>query len=482
MFNYIKELFSKKEDVSTEEIISPITSEEPEVEMVDPNKNIFGLFIDDFQKMTSMKELLQNYRIAAENSEVENAVDEICNEAVINENEKIIDVLLDKTDFSSNIQKKLEEEFQIVLKILDFNNKAYDLFKQWFIEGRLYLYLNLEKTPKGGIDSYNILIPEKIKKVKNKKTNEVVYYYENLDGKTYKIDQNLIIFIHSGITDPDNKYYLSYLHKSLKPLNQLRLLEDSGIIYRITRAPERRVFYIDVGKLSKVKAESYIQKMINKFRNKISYDINTGKVTNQKNTMTMLEDFYFPVTEGGRGTKVETLESGQQLTDMQDIFYFKKKLYKSLKIPLSRIDDEQNSSLVDMGRPGEVTKEELKFTKFIIRLQKQFNLLIFEIFKRQLIWKNIIEKSDWEENYQQIFIKWNVDSYFSTLKQQEILRTKLEILDSIDVYVGRHFSNEYVRKQILGFSEEEIEQMQKEIDEEKKAGEIVEPEEVPEKE
>lgn len=479
MFNFVKELFSKKLSIENEVDESPLKSDEPEVEMTDPNKNNFGLFMDDFQKHTSLKELLNSYRQAAENSEIENAIDEICNETLINEEGKIINIDLDKSDFSANIQKKMSEEFQGILKILDFNNKGYDLFKKWFIDGRIYLYLNLDKKNKqGGIVSCDILIPENIKKIKNKKTKEMIYFYENLDGEKYKIDPNLIVFIHSGITDPDNNYYVSYLHKSLKPLNQLRLLEDSTIIYRITRAPERRVFYIDVGKLSKVKAEGYIQKMINKFRNKIAYDVNTGKVTNQKNTMTMLEDFYFPVTEGGRGTKVETLESGQQLTDMQDIFYFKKKLYKSLKIPLSRIDDENSGSLVDMGRPGEVTKEELKFTKFITRLQRQFNLLIFEFFKRQLIWKNIIEKSDWDENYQDIFIKWNIDSYFSTLKTQEVFRTKLEIIDSVSQYVGKYFSNTYVNKKILKFSDEDIENIQKEIEDEKKTGEISSPEDI----
>lgn len=473
MFNYIKELLSKKPSIDDEEQVSPLESIEPEVEIVDPNKNNYGLFLEDFQQHSSLNDLLNTYRQAAENSEIENAIDEICNEALINEEGKIIDINLDKTDFSTNIQEKIKEEFQNILGILDFNNKSYDIFKQFFIEGRLYLYLNVDKkNPLGGIISYDILIAENIKKVKNKETKEITYYYENIDGETYKIDQNLIIFIHSGITDPDKKYYLSYLHKSLKPLNQLRLLEDSTIIYRITRAPERRVFYIDVGKLSKVKADSYIQKMINRFRNKISYDITTGKVTNQKNVMTMLEDFYFPVTEGGRGTKVETLESGQQLTDMQDIFYFKKKLYKSLKIPLSRIDDENSSSVVDMGRPGEITREELKFSKFIMRLQKQFNFLIFKVLKRNLIWKKIIDKTDWDNNYQNMLIAWNVDSYFNTIKNQEIFRSKLEILDSMSSYVGKYFSNNYVRKNILKFSDDDVKNIQKEIDEEKKSGEI----------
>ena len=478
-FGYIIDLFSKKSQIEDETPVSPLEIKEPEVDIVDPNKNNFSLFMDDFQKSVSMKDLLQMYRDAAENPEIENAIDEICNEAIICEKNSIMKTDLDNTEFSANIQKKIIEEFENVLNILDFNKKGYNLFKQWFTEGRLYIYLKLdEKNLQGGIVGFDILIPEKITKVKNKKTGELVYYYENEEGDVYKIDQDLIVFIHSGITDPNKSYYVSYLHKSLKPLNQLRLLEDSAIIYRITRAPERRVFYIDVGKLSKVKAESYIQKMINKFRNKISYDISTGKVTNQKNTMTILEDFYFPVTEGGRGTKVETLESGQTLTDMSDILYFKKKLYKSLKIPLSRFADEENSPLIGgIGNAAETTREELKFHKFIIRLQSQFQILIFDLLKRNLIWKNIIEKNEWEENKQEIQIIWNTDSYFAELKKQELLRTKLELMDGMTEYIGKYFSNSYIKKQILNFSDDEIEVMQKEIEEEMKAGEIEEPEE-----
>lgn len=461
MFAYIKKIFLNKDSIDVQKI-EKLNDQEPE--LVNIEKNIFGLYIDDFVQSRSIDDLVGMYRDAAQNSEVENAIDEICNESIIVENNSIVSLFLDSTKFTETIKKKINDQFEEVLTLLDFNNQGYELFKKWFIEGRLYIYLHLNENNKKEIVGYEILEPEKIKKIK--KDGKIIYRYEKNEKEIFEIDSNLIIFIHSGITDPKKKYYISYLHKSLKPLNQLRLLEDSTIIYRITRAPERRVFYIDVGKMSKIKADAYILKMMNRFKNKISYDIETGKLTNQKNVMTMLEDFYFPITEGGRGTKVDTLASGQQLTDMQDIFYFKKKLYKSLKIPSNRYDDD-NPSVVELGRSGEITREELKFTKFKKKLQQKFGLLLFSILKRKLIWSAILNQDDWNSNIQKMFLVWNSESYFTELKNNEILSNKIELLNNITEFVGKYYSKKYVYKHILKFNDNEIQQIEQEINEEK---------------
>jgi hypothetical protein len=474
MFGFVQKIISKNKSTDTDDHIEKLKDDEVEVEMIDSEKNVFGLYIDDFVGADSVGNLVKLYRDSAQNSEIENAIDEICNEAIIVERNSIVSMDLDSTNFSDNIKKKIQTNFEYILSILKFKESSYNLFKKWFIDGRLYVFLHVDEKKK--IINYEILEPERIKKRKNKKTKILKYYYEKDNKSGFEIDSDLIIFIDSGITDPDQKYYVSHLHKSLKPLNQLRLLEDSMIIYRITRAPERRVFTIDVGKMSKTKADAYIQKMMNRFRNKIAYDVETGKVTNQKNVMTMLEDFYFPVTESGRGTKVETLTSGQSMTDMQDIFYFKKKLYKSLKIPLSRFDDD-NNAVVELGRSGEFSKEELKFSKFIIKLQQKFGTLLFSILKNQLIWSNIINDNDWKENLQNINLIWNADSYFVELKKQEILNSRVETLTSVSEFIGKYFSKKYVYKEILCMSEDEIVDMEKEIDIEKKNGDYVDNEE-----
>ena len=472
---YLQKIISKNKPIESEnDSIDKLNDSEVEIELLDPAKNSFGMYMDDFIDPKSIKDLVKLYRDAAQNSEVENAIDEICNESVIVEKNSVVSVNMDNTNFSDKIKKKIQEEYDNIMNMLNFNKTSYNLFRKWFIDGRLYIFLHVNDNKQ--IIGYEILEPEKVSKKKNKTTGELKYYYEKDSKRGFEIDADLMIFISSDITDPEQKYYISYLHKSLKPLNQLRLLEDSMIIYRITRAPERRVFYIDVGKMSKTKADAYIKKMINRFRNKISYDIETGKVTNQKNVMTMLEDFYFPVTEGGRGTKVDTLAGGQQMTDMQDIFYFKKKLYKSLKIPTTRFDDD-NPSVVDLGHSGEFSKEELKFSKFIMKLQQQFETLIFSLLKYQLIWLKIINEKDWKEENQKIDLIWNTNSYFVELKKQEMITSKMEILATMDEYVGKYFSMNYIYKNVLDMEDEDIDAIKKEIVEEKKSGDIKDDEE-----
>lgn len=472
-------------------------TEDPEGIEMEENNLTWGMSFD-FQ-IKNIQELVKLYRHSTQHFEIDDAIEEIVNEAIVTEEGPIVELISDASKLSDNIKKKVKEEFEGVTSMLNFQSDAQDIFRKWYIDGRLF-YQNVidENKQKEGIKKLVQLSPLDITRVKQvkidpkatttekKETKKTVFLYrENDDYRNkkrhtiykwsddygYEVPENLVTYVPSGLTDPSGDYYISNLHKALKPLNQLRLLEDAAVIYRITRAPERRVFYIDVGKLPKTKAEEYVRKLMNKFKNKISYDAKTGQMTQRKDVMTMLEDFYLPTTSDQRGTKVETLQGGSQLGEIDDIIYFKKKLYKSLKVPVARID-EDSSPTVDFGRSGEITRQELKFTKFVKRLRHRFSFLLLDVLKKQCIMKGIMTADDWRIFAQQITLKWASDSYFSELKENEILNGRIELASDIQDYIGKYFSNKFVKKNIFRQTDEDMDVMQKEIDDELKTGEI----------
>jgi len=477
----IKKWFNKDEKVNETELPN-ISS--PEAIEVDENNISWDYSFDVVFK--GIKQLIKTYREIALTFEISLAIDEIINEAVILENNNVIGVNLDKTDFSDNIKKKIINEFDHIVSLLDFNNIGDEYFRKWYIDGRIYFQDIVDlKNPSKGILKIKLLSPLDIFRYKDVKTKKSFYVWKLDDSESckrnrlggyygkdadnqviFKVPEQLITYAPSGLTNEDEEFYISYLHKSIKPLNQLTLIEDSAVIYRLTRAPERRVFYIDVGKLPKKKAEAYVKKLINKFKNKISYDSTTGKVNQSKNTMTLLEDFYIPRTSTQQGTEIDNISNGALVDKVEDIQYFKKKLYKSLNVPTSRIDKDE-SPVVNLGQSGEITREELKFSKFIKKLQSKFGFVFLDCLKKQLILKKVININEWEDNYQKILLDWQQDSYFESLKEEEILRGRIETADALTEYVGKYFSHEYVQKHIFRMNDEDVEQQNKQIEKEK---------------
>jgi hypothetical protein len=481
MFDTIKGFFKTKqqpEDLSKVKDIKRLPEQdEPEVVKIGDNRLTMGLDYDYMSSVKTVRDMIAVYRNISIDFEIDDAVQEITNESiVIDETEDVLKLNLDDTDLSKGIKNKIFDEFDNIVSMLDFNNKGDEIFKQWYIDGRLYYQkvVNPNKT-KEGIKELRKLDPLSIKRVKKvdekTKKEEIYYVVKKKNAKVaYKVWNENITFVPSGLIEPIKNYYVSYLHKSIKPLNQLHLLEDSAIIYRITRAPERRVFYVDVGRLPKTKAEDYIKNLINKFKNKIVYDSSTGEISQKKNVMTMIEDFWLPRTEAGKGTQVETLAGGTQLGEMTDIEYFKNKLYKSLSVPPSRFDT-QNETGISFNNMGEITREELRFSKFCNKLRHKFVFLFMDFLKTQLLLKNIINLKDWEAIKTKIKWVWNKDNYYEQIKMQEVIAKRLETLSAMDEYVGKYYSQRYVKKEILFQTDDEIKQIEKEIEQEAKEAE-----------
>lgn len=430
--------------------------------------SIYGLSFEWESKIKNIKELILTYRKASANYEVDDAIDEIVNEAIVKDEGNIVDINLDNVEgISKGIKTKIIDSFDEVLKLLDFKKDASKLFRKWYIDGRIIAYSMVNKqNQKNGIERIKILNPLGCIRTKDKTDGKYYYLYkeDEKDKIGWKIPEDVVSFVPSGITDATGKYYISYIHRVIKPLNQLRLLEDSAVIYRITRAPERRVFTIDVGKLSKKKTEEYVKKLMNRFKNKITYDVATGKTTSKKEVMTMLEDFYLP-TSGEKGTKVETLPGGAQLGEIEDILLFKKKVSKSLKVPTSRSDDD-DSPTVDFGRPGEITRAELKFSKFVKNIRQTFSELLEDLLRKHLIYKNILTQENWEEIVQDIILDWATDSYWDELKDMEILTNRFELLDTAESHIEKYFSKEWVQKNILKQDDTEITDLKKQREKE----------------
>lgn len=448
----------------------------------------FGAYIDmDGDKVKNEVDLILKYRDIASQPECDAAIEDIINESIVGDHDEApVNIVLDELEISDKLKESVKNEFDIILKLLNFNAYAHDIYRKWYIDGRLPYHIIIDNSsPKKGIKELRYIDPTKLRKVKEveekqdpktgakiiEKVDEFFLFQDKaMNGaeQGLKIYPDAIAYCTSGVMDPSRKRILSYLHKALKPVNQLRMMEDSLVIYRISRAPERRIFYIDVGNLPKGKAEEYLRGIMNQYRNKLVYDAKTGDIKDDRKHMSMLEDFFLPRREGGRGTEITTLPGGENLGQIDDIIYFQKKLYKSLNVPVNRLEQEAQFSL---GRTTEITRDEVKFKKFIDRLRKRFSDLFMQLLKTQLLLKGIITEADWKEWKETIAFDYIEDNYFSELKQSEMLRERFDMLSSLDEYVGKYISNEWIRKNVLRQTDDEIEEIQKQIDQENKDGE-----------
>lgn len=428
-------------------------------------------------------DLIDKYRQMALQPEIESAVDDIVSECIIFEDDaKPITLVLDDLQIPENVKKTIIEEFNNLLNLLEFSRKGHDIFRRWYIDGRIYYQVVVDNDKiQEGIKELIPLDSKRIRKVreyiKEPQSNgiEVIkeikdyYFYEvkNRVGFTssetaIKFNPEAIVYAHSGLMEPDKKFTVSYLHKAIKPLNQLRMTEDAVVIYRLSRAPERRVFYVDVGNLPKVKAEQYVKGLMTQYKNKLVYDATTGEIKDDRKFMSMLEDFWMPRREGGKGTEIVTLPGGQSLGQMDDVEYFLKKLYKSLNVPISRLEPQTGFTI---GRSSEITRDELKFARFLSRLRNQFNSLFIDLLKTQLIAKNILDQDEWKLVKNDIKFKYLQDSAFEELKNMDIFHERLQILNEITPYINIYFSDRYVRTHILQQSEEEQQRQDEEIEE-----------------
>jgi hypothetical protein len=447
----------------------------------------FGAFIDmEGDKAKTDIDLIMKYRDISSQPECDAAIEDIINEAIVGDtNEAPVNLILDDLEISDKIKKGMQEEFDTILKLLNFHSNGHEIFRKWYVDGRLPFHIIIDTDkPALGIKQLNYIDPAKLKKVKEvehdvdpttgakviSKVDEYFVYQDerlNVADQGIKIYPDAIAFCTSGQMDPSRKRILSYLHKALKPVNQLRMMEDSVVIYRISRAPERRIFYIDVGNLPKGKAEEYLRGIMNQYRNKLVYDAKTGDIKDDRKHMSMLEDFFLPRREGGRGTEITTLPGGENLGQIDDIMYFQKKLYKSLNVPVNRLEQEAQFTL---GRSTEISRDEVKFKKFIDRLRKRFGDLFMQLLKTQLLLKGIITEKDWSGWKEKIGFDFIEDNYFSELKQNEMVRERFDLLSNVQEHVGRYLSHEWVAKNVLRMSEEDMKDMEAQIEAETKAG------------
>jgi len=446
---------------------------------------VYGTFVDFMGSMKDENASISQYRAMSLFPEVDTAIDEITNESVVMGNDrKPIKLDLAKINYSDNIKSKIYSEFDEILKLLDFQDKGYEIFRRWYVDSKLYYYISINsEDPSGGIKQLIPLDSTKVKKVRKVKTKntrqdgnnlslikdvEEFFVYTNTDKNSVigtptsglKISPDSICFVHSGMVDMNTKRVVGYLHKAIRPLNMLRQIEDAIVVYRISRAPERRIFYIDVGNLPKQKAEQYVRELMNKYRNRMIYNQTTGEVKDDRNQMAMLEDYWLPRREGGRGTEISTLDGGQNLGELTDVEYFKRKLYYALNIPPSRLVGENGFNL---GRSAEITRDEVKFYKFIERLRHKFSSMFLQLLRVQLILKGIITESDWEEINQNINFVFNRDSYFNDLKDAEILSARMELAMTMEPMIGKYYSSNYIRRNILKQTEEEISVLDREM-------------------
>ena len=441
----------------------------------------YGQYIDmDGGQAKSENDQIIKYRDAAMHPEVDAAIEDIVNEAIVTTTaEGPVAIILEDINQPATIKNKIREEFYKIVEMLNMNFQGSDIFRKWYVDGRIYYHKIIDTAnPKGGIIELRCIDPLKIKKVrevkkdKDKATGESLvkgtkeyYVYPNQQMNTtnqgLKITKDAIAYCTSGLFSSDHKRVVSYLHKSLKTLNQLKMMEDSLVIYRLSRAPESRIFYIDVGNLPKGKAEEYLKNIMSKYRNKLVYNATTGEIKDHAKQMSMLEDFWLPRREGGRGTEITTLPGGENLGQIDDIVYFQKKLYRSLNVPINRLEQEAQFSL---GRASEITRDELKFQKFIDRLRKRFSMLYMDILKTQLVLKGIVTEEEFHEMETFIRIDFMKDTHFAELKESELLRERLGTLREIDEYTGKYFSIDWIRRHVLFQSEKEMEEINKQIE------------------
>lgn len=490
LFGYeISKVINKKDTSELNTVPSfsaPIENDGTSVITSSATAGYYGQVLDiDGTALTNEKDLILKCRAAATQPECDSAISDIINASIISDSDgSPVNLVLDNLEQPENIKKKILEEFATVTKLLSFNYNGQDIFRKWYIDGKVYYHMMVDpKKPKEGIKELRAIDPLKIKKVKEittkvdkttgVKTSDVTaeyfLYSDDFNSNSgFKIDPNSIVYAPSGLLDESNKFAVSYLHKSVKLVNQLRMMEDALVIYRISRAPERRIFYIDIGNLPKGKAEEYVQGIMAKYRNKLVYDANTGEIRDDRKSMSMLEDFWLPRREGGRGTEITTLPGGDNLSQIEDVLFFQKKLYRSLNVPVNRLESETGFNI---GRASEISREEVKFQKFINRLRKKFSVLFIEALRVQCILKGICTTDDWETIREAISVDYIEDNYFSELKDFEIMRERINMLDTISSHIGKYYSDKWVRSNVLNQSDVDIERMNNEIAEEKPAKE-----------
>lgn len=475
---------------STQQSFSPPASDDGALTIT--SAAYYGTYVDLDGTAKNEVELISRYREMAMQPEIESAIDDIVNEAICQDDDgKIIQIVLDDLKQPDKIKKAIKEEFNTVMRLLNYTNMAQDIFRRYYIDGKMYYHIIIDRdNPTQGIKELRYVDPRKmrkireIKKQKDERTgvevmNVVNEYYIYNDKVTSgsstnygpvgtRITTDSVISVVSGLMDSRRAVVLSYLHKAIKPLNQLRMIEDATVIYRISRAPERRIFYIDVGNLPKLKAEQYLRDIMVKYKNKLVYDANTGEVRDDRKFLSMMEDFWLPRREGGKGTEITTLPGGQNLGELEDVKYFEKKLYKSLNVPVSRLDP--NSSGFSLGRVGEITRDELKFSKFVGRLRSKFSDLFDQCLKAQCVLKGICTLEEWNEFKEHIHYNFIKDNNFTELKEAELMQQRLTLLGSVDPYTGRYFSQAWIQRNVLRLNDDEIKVMQSEIEKEKEAG------------
>lgn len=454
----------------------------------------YGAYIDFDGTVKNEFELITRYRELSLLPDVDSAIDDVINEMIVMDgHEEAVKINLSKSKITETVKKKVEEEFSDILTLLDWNNQAYEIARKWYIDGRLYYHLILdESNPQKGILELRYIDPRQIRKVREVKrevdnetgaqllkvTNE--YFTYNTRGMRFnaansygpiattgglKITTDSVCYVHSGIVDKYSASILSHLHKAIKPINQLKMMEDALVIYRIARAPERRIFYVDVGNLPKSKAEDYLRSIMTRYRNKLQYNIETGEIKDDRRFMSMLEDYWLPRREGSQGTSIDTLPGGENLSELADVEYFQKKVYKALNVPLSRMEAQQGFQI---GRAAEITRDEVKFSKFIHRIRLRFSHLFDELLEKQLVLKNIVSKDEWDSIKDSILYDFNVDNHYAELKESEILQNRLQVLQTINEYAGKYYSEEWIRKNVLLQSESEISEIDSQIENEKK--------------
>ena len=457
----------------------------------------YGYSVDFDGSIRNDYELITRYREMVMQPECDSAVDDIVNETICGNFDDVpVEVELSNLKASDKIKKLIREEFHTVLRLLDFDNRSYEIFRRWYVDGRLFYHKVIDpKNPRAGLTELRYIDPRKIRKVteyeqkrpeqlrgvdiNTQLTQKAAEYFlynpkglKNSTNQGIKITADSVCYCHSGIQDLNKNMTLSHLHKAIKAVNQLRMIEDSLVIYRLSRAPERRIFYIDVGNLPKNKAEQYLREVMGRYRNKLVYDANTGEIKDDKKFMSMLEDFWLPRREGGRGTEISTLPGGQNLGELEDVKYFQKKLYKALNVPSSRLETE---TTFNIGRAAEITRDEVKFQKFIARLRKRFSELFTDLLKTQLILKGIMTLEEWDEMKEHIQFDFIADNYFTELKEIEIRNERMNQVNTMDPYVGKYFSVEYMRRQVLKQTEQEIKEIDDQIADEMESGVIADP-------
>jgi len=452
----------------------------------------YGTYVDLDGTAKNEVELISRYREMAMQPEIESAIDDIVNEAICQDDDgKNIQIILDDLRQPEKIKKAIKDEFATVLRMLNYTRMAQDIFRRFYIDGKLYYHIIVDREqPTMGIRELRYIDPRKmrkireIKKQKDERTgveimNTVNEYYIYNDKVTTgsstnygpvgtRITTDSVVSVVSGLMDSRRAVVLSYLHKAIKPLNQLRMIEDATVIYRISRAPERRIFYIDVGNLPKLKAEQYLRDIMVKYKNKLVYDANTGEIRDDRKFLSMMEDFWLPRREGGKGTEITTLPGGTNLGELEDVKYFEKKLYKSLNVPVSRLDPNQSG--FSLGRVGEITRDELKFAKFVARQRTKFSDLFDQCLRVQCVLKGICTNDEWKEFREHIHYNFIKDNNFTELKEAELMKERLSLLQEVDPYTGRYFSNAWIQRNVLRLTDDDINKMEKEIEAEKEAG------------